>query len=52
MKTWGKKKDLSIDTLRGIAVIFMVAGHVVGAEADDGMQAPDDSPWRFIFWGL
>src|SRR4051812_39054742 len=30
----------------------MVAGHVVGAEADDAMRVADDSAWRFIFWGL
>lgn len=46
------KRDTSIDTLRGIAIILMVAGHVVGAEANEAMQVPDDSPWRFIFWGL
>lgn len=51
MSTWGKK-DLSIETLRGIAILLMVAGHVVGAEANDAMRVSDDSPWRFIFWGL
>ncbi|MCX2747042.1 acyltransferase [Arthrobacter sp. MI7-26] len=47
-----KPKDPSIETLRGIAIILMVAGHVVGAEANDAMQVADDSPWRLIFWGL
>lgn len=51
MGNWGKK-DASIETLRGIAIILMVAGHVVGAEPDDAMQLAAGSPWHFIFWGL
>lgn len=46
------EKNAAIDTLRGIAIILMVAGHVVGAQATEAMQVPDDSPWRYIFWGL
>lgn len=45
-------RDTSVDTLRGIAIILMVAGHVVGAEANEAMQVSDDSPWRLVFWGL
>lgn len=47
-----RKQDLSIQTLRGIAIILMVAGHVVGAQPSEAMQVPDDSPWRLVFWGL
>lgn len=47
-----RTRDSSIETLRGIAIILMVAGHVVGAEPNEAMQVPADSPWRFIFWGL
>ncbi|MFC7850175.1 acyltransferase family protein [Arthrobacter sp. NPDC057388] len=43
---------MSIETLRGIAIILMVAGHVVGAQPSEAMQVPDDSPWRLVFWGL
>lgn len=39
-------RDVPIDTLRGIAIILMVAGHVIGGTADEGMQVGDDSTWR------
>lgn len=42
-------KDRSVETLRGIAVILLVAGHVVGADATNAMQVPDDSAWRLIY---
>lgn len=45
-------KDRSIETLRGVAVVLMVAGHVVGSQPDFAMQVPDNSPWRLIFWGF
>ncbi len=44
-----KTKDLSIETLRGIAVIMMVAGHVVGASKGTGLQVEDDSGWRYFY---
>ncbi|MDR0958974.1 MAG: acyltransferase [Propionibacteriaceae bacterium] len=43
------RRDQSIDTLRGIAVIAMVAGHVVGSTADNGMTVADDSLWRHLY---
>lgn len=45
-------KDMSIETLRGLAIILMVAGHVVGAHPHQAMQVSDDSPWRFVYRGL
>ncbi|MGO3089508.1 MAG: acyltransferase family protein [Galactobacter sp.] len=39
-------RDLSTDSLRGIAVVLMVAGHVVGTTATEGMRVADDSGWR------
>ncbi len=42
-------KDLSIQALRGLAVILMVAGHVIGSSASRGLQVSDDSWWRYYF---
>lgn len=42
----GAGRDLAIDALRGIAIVLMVAGHVVGGSGREGMMVADDSPWR------
>jgi fucose 4-O-acetylase-like acetyltransferase len=42
------EKDLSIETLRGVAILLMVAGHVVGHDDGAGMRVPDDSAWRYV----
>lgn len=42
-------KDLSIETLRGIAIILMVAGHVIGDNPTTGLKVPEDSIYKFIF---
>jgi glucan biosynthesis protein C len=44
-----KKKDLSIETLRGIAIIFMVAGHIIGGN-ESGMKLADHSGWRYFYF--
>jgi glucan biosynthesis protein C len=44
--------NLHIETLRGIAVILMVAGHVIGASADVGMRVDDASIWRSCYDSL
>lgn len=46
------RRDLSIDSLRGIAILLMVAGHVIGGESDRGMAVADDSIWRYYYVGL
>ena len=43
---------MSIQSLRGLAVVLMVAGHVIGATADRGMNVADDSVWRYMYVGL
>lgn len=48
----GKSRDSPIQSLRGIAVILMVAGHVIGNAPDRGIQVPDDSAWRFLYLAL
>ncbi len=45
-----KKKELSIETLRGFAIIFMVAGHVIGGNPENGMKVPDASGWRYFYY--
>ncbi|MDH6677341.1 fucose 4-O-acetylase-like acetyltransferase [Rhodococcus sp. LBL1] len=47
-----RKRDVSVDSLRGLAVILMVAGHVIGSVGSRGMQVPDDSLWRYVYLGL
>ena len=46
------RKDLSIQSLRGLALILMVAGHVIGIGPDRGMQVADDSAWRYLYLAL
>jgi len=46
------KKDASIETLRGVAIVMMVAGHVIGHDADAGMRVADDSTWRYIYFSF
>lgn len=43
------KKDASVETLRGLAILLLVAGHVVGSDPANAMQVPDESPWRLIY---
>ena len=45
-------KDLSIETLRGAAVILMVAGHVIGVSADSGLRVGQDSFLRYCYDSL
>jgi fucose 4-O-acetylase-like acetyltransferase len=51
-KAGDEKKDLAIETLRGIAIILMVTGHVIGGTHNDGLRVPDDSPLRFLYFCL
>lgn len=43
---------MAIQSLRGLAVILMVAGHVIGSTAARGMEVADDSAWRFAHMAL
>lgn len=43
------RRDASIDTLRGLAILLMVAGHVIGGSQSRGLNVPDDSWWRYYF---
>jgi len=44
-----KPKDLSIETLRGIAIILIVAGHVIGTNSEERLRVNEDSGWRYFY---
>ena len=46
------EKDLRIETMRGLALFLMVAGHVIGSSSDLGMKVPDDSVLRYLYESL
>jgi acyltransferase len=46
-----RRQDPAIQALRGIAVILMVAGHVIGI-ANRGLRVEDDSLWRYFYLTL
>lgn len=41
------RKDLSIETLRGLACVLLVAFHVIGENRHGGLHVPDDSTFRW-----
>jgi fucose 4-O-acetylase-like acetyltransferase len=45
-----RKKDTSIETLRGLAIILVVMGHVIGSGSDGGMRVQDDSFLRHLYY--
>jgi hypothetical protein len=45
-----RRKDQSIETLRGLAIILMVSGHVIGVNQTRGLMVDDDSIWRYLFY--
>ncbi len=45
-----KEKNYSVETLRGAAIILVVAGHVIGSASDGGMKVADDSVWRYFYY--
>lgn len=46
------KKDKSIETLRGLAIILVVLGHVIGSDSTGGMKVEDDSAFRWLYFSL
>jgi glucans biosynthesis protein C len=45
-----QKKEHSIETIRGLAILMMVAGHVIGNKSTSGLTVEDDSMWRFLYF--
>jgi len=46
------EKDLRIETIRGLALFLMVAGHVIGNSSIYGMKVADDSTLRYLYDSL
>lgn len=42
-------KSLPVETLRGIAIILVVMGHVIGSHSSGGMKVEDDSIYRYLY---
>ncbi len=47
-----KHTDLSIQTLRGFAVFFIVMAHVIGYNRTFGMHVGNDSFYRYLYYTL
>ena len=47
-----KSKDLGIEALRGLAIIFVVAFHVIGNTETSGIRTADGSIWRHFTYTL
>jgi fucose 4-O-acetylase-like acetyltransferase len=45
-------RDSSVDAVRGIAIVLMVMGHVIGSDGSRGLSVPDDSFLRFVYIAL
>lgn len=43
------EKNTHIETLRGIAILLVVMGHVIGIDSKGGMQVADDSFFRYLY---
>jgi glucans biosynthesis protein C len=46
------KKNESIETLRGLAIILVVFGHIIGFDKTGGMRVADDSIFRYLYFTL
>lgn len=44
-----REKNLQIETLRGLAILLIVMGHVIGSTPEGGMQIDFPSPWRYFY---
>ena len=44
-------KNLSIETLRGIAILLVVIGHVIGSAPDGGMNKGEET-MRVKVWSV
>lgn len=46
------KKNPNVETLRGVAIILVVLGHMIGNTGTGGMRVSDDSIWRYLYYSL
>lgn len=47
-----KQKNEYVETLRGIAIILVVLGHIIGSTKLASMQVQDDSLLRYLYYSL
>lgn len=47
-----RQKDWGVETLRGLAIILMVMGHVIGDTAATGLRVEEDSAYRHVYFML
>ena len=43
-----KGKDLGVESLRGLAILLVVAFHIIGHSPSSGIQVSEDSFWRYF----
>ena len=46
------KKNLYVESLRGIAIILVVFGHIIGSDTTGGMKVADHSIFRYLYFSL
>lgn len=46
------KKNQHVETLRGLAIILVVFGHMIGITNTGGMRVSDDSIYRYLYYSL
>src|SRR5688500_6001125 len=46
--TESRRRDIPIETMRGIACVLLVAFHVIGDSATAGIHVADDSGFRYF----
>lgn len=46
------RKNAHVETLRGIAIILVVLGHMIGYSSTGGMRVADDSFLRYLYYSL
>jgi glucans biosynthesis protein C len=47
-----KKKNTHIETIRGLAILLVVIGHVIGSAGEGGMKVNDDSFLRYVYFSF
>jgi fucose 4-O-acetylase-like acetyltransferase len=45
-------RNLQIETLRGLAIVLVVFGHIIGSTQTGGMRVSDDSIFRYFYFSL